>query len=88
MMDRRSRHRIGKCEELLSAALKERDERLKEFLQEGFIHALRHATAVAAIVLSGQPRIDEPLNRAWARALQRYGIENNDQLRLRSGFFL
>jgi hypothetical protein len=80
MMDRRSRHRIGKCEELLSPALKERDERLRQFLRGGPIHARRHATAVAAIVLSGQPRIDEPLNRAWARALQRYGIDNNDQV--------
>jgi hypothetical protein len=32
-MDRRSRHRIGKCEELLSAALKESDEKLKKLLQ-------------------------------------------------------
>lgn len=27
----------------------------------------------------GQPRIDEPLSRAWARALRQYGIANNDQ---------
>jgi hypothetical protein len=80
MMDRRSRQRIEKCEELLSAALKKRDERLKHFLVEGPTHALRHATAVAAIVLSGQPRVDEPLNRAWARALQRYGIDTKDQV--------
>src|SRR5271157_4707385 len=29
-----------------------------------------HATAVAAIVIYGQPRIDEPLVRAWARTLR------------------
>ena len=79
-MDRRSRHRIGKCDELLSAALNERDERVKHFLRVWPTHALRHTTAVAAIVLSGQPRVDEPLNRAWARALQHYGIDNNDQV--------
>src|SRR5271165_2222887 len=80
-MDRRSRHRIGKCKELLSAALKERDERLKQFLQVGPTYARRHAAAVAAIVLSGRPRIDEPLKRAWARALQHYGIDvNTDQI--------
>src|SRR6266550_3971809 len=79
-MNRRSRHRIGKCEELLSAALKDRDERLKRLLRVWPTYARRHATAVAAIVLSGQPRIDEPLNRAWARALQHYGIDNNDQI--------
>jgi len=79
-MDRRSRHRIGKCEELLSAALKERDKKLKQFLQVLPTYARCHATAVAAIVLSGRPRIDEPLKRAWARALQHYGIEvNTDQ---------
>ena len=80
-MDRRSRHRIGKCEELLSAALKERDEKLKQVLQVAPTYARRHATAVAAIVLSGRPRIDEPLKRAWARALQHYGIDvNTDQI--------
>jgi hypothetical protein len=35
---------------------------------------LYHATQVAAIVVSGQPRIDEPLANAWDRTLQRYGI--------------
>jgi hypothetical protein len=80
MMDRRSRHRIEKCDELLSAAQKERDERLKQWLRVAPTHARRHATAVAAIVLAGQPRIDEPLSRAWARALQHYGIDNKDQV--------
>jgi hypothetical protein len=37
-------------------------------------HAQRHATAVAAIVLAGKPKIDEPLNRAWARTLRHYEI--------------
>jgi len=79
-MDRRSRHRIEKCDELLSAALKERDERVKQWLRVAPTHARRHATAVAAIVLAGQPRIDEPLSRAWARALQHYAIDNKDQV--------
>jgi hypothetical protein len=79
-MDRRSRHRIEKCDELLSAALKERDERLKQSLRVAPTQARRHATAVAAMVLAGQPRIDEPLYRAWARALQHYGIDNKDQV--------
>jgi hypothetical protein len=72
-MDRRSRRRISRTEELVSVALKkrERGERV------GRYHARRHATAVAAIVLSGQPRVDEPLIRAWARALQHYGIDVN-----------
>jgi hypothetical protein len=78
-MDRKSRHKIAQSEKLLSAALQERDERLKKLLREAPTHARRHATAVAAIVLSGQPRIYEPLSRAWARALRQYGIGDNDQ---------
>jgi hypothetical protein len=76
-MDRRSRHRLGKSEELLSAALKERHKKRKQILQVMPTYARRHATAVAAIVLSGRPRIDEPLKRAWARALQHYEIDVN-----------
>jgi len=80
-MDQRSRHRIGKAEELLSAALKERDARLKQSVKMWPSQALRHSTAVAAIVLSGQPRVDEPLNRSWARALLHYGIDaSNEQI--------
>jgi hypothetical protein len=82
-MDRRSRHRIGKVEELLSAALKEREGRRKPI---GSYHARRHATAVAAIVLSGKPKVDEPLSRAWARALQHYGINDNELARLGDQF--
>jgi hypothetical protein len=79
-MNRRSRHKIEKCDEVLSAALKERDEGLKQWLRVAPTHARRHATAVAAIVLAGQPRVDEPLSRAWARALQHYGIDDKDQV--------
>ena len=79
-MDRKSRHKIAQSEKLLSAALQERDQRLKEFLLRGApTHARHHATAVAAIVLAGQPRIYEPLDRAWARALRQYGIRENNQ---------
>ena len=28
-------------------------------------------------MLAGQPRIDEPLDQAWARALQHYNIDGN-----------
>jgi hypothetical protein len=72
--------RISKIEEDVSAARKIRVKTFKQLLRAGPTHARRHATAVAAIVLSGQPRVDEPLNRAWARALQHYGIDiNKDQ---------
>src|SRR5262245_18514616 len=80
-MDRKSRHRIRKGEELLSAALKERGQRLKQSAEIWRTQARSHATAVAGIVLSGQPSVDEPLNLAWARALRHYGIHaNTDQI--------
>ena len=79
-MDRRSRLRVEKCEELLSAAQQEHDDRLKQLQQVAPTHARRHATAVAAIVLAGHPRIDESLRLAWARALQHYGVDNKDQV--------
>ena len=43
-----------------------------------------HATSVAAIVISGEPKIDEPLVRAWERTLAHHQIDlehlrlNND----------
>jgi hypothetical protein len=40
-----------------------------------------HATAVAAIVLSGEPKIHEPLIRAWARTLAHYKLEPRSHLR-------
>ena len=79
-MDRRSRLRVEKCEELLSAAQQEHDDRLKQLQQVAPTHARRHATAVAAIVLAGHPRIDDPLRLAWARALQHYGVGSKDQV--------
>jgi hypothetical protein len=75
-MDRSSRRRILKVEELLSAAKKEREEKRKELNKNFLGHARLHATAVAAIVLSGEPKIDEPLSRAWTRALQHYRIRD------------
>jgi hypothetical protein len=73
-MDRSSRRRIWKVEEFLSAAKKERKEKRKTLHEFCLRHAPLHATAVAAIVLSGEPKIDEPLSQAWTRALQHYRI--------------
>ena len=77
MTDRKSRHRLLKLEKLVSTAVKEREEREKQLVKALPYHAQRHATAVAAIVLSGRPKIDEPLIIAWARALRHYGINVN-----------
>ena len=92
-MDRSSRHRVWKLERLLSKAEKllpavlTKREESRVSLEQRFriiLPTIRwHATAVAAIVLFGKPKIDEPLVRAWARTLAYYGIEgattpNND----------
>ncbi len=72
MMDRNLR--LSKIKKLVSSALREREGREYQFTKELSCQARRHATAVAAIVLSGQPKIDEPLIEAWKRALRCYGI--------------
>jgi hypothetical protein len=65
---------LSKAEELVSLELKKRKESLALFEERMRPRARLHATAVAAIVISGEPRIDEPLVRAWVRALRHHGI--------------
>jgi hypothetical protein len=87
-MDRSSRHRVWKVERLLSkteglaSAVLTKSEKTRVPLEDLF-RVLRpaircHATAVAAIVISGEPKIDEPLVRAWARTLAHYRIDVED----------
>jgi hypothetical protein len=62
---------LSEAEEFVSLELKERDELLAQL----FGHRARlHATAVAAIVICGEPKINEPLIRAWIRTLRHHGI--------------
>jgi hypothetical protein len=81
VMDRNLSQRIRNVEKLLSKAeelvylkLKKREEVLAQFAEDMRPRARLHATAVAAIVISGEPRIDEPFIRAWVRTLRHYGI--------------
>jgi len=67
--------RISRIEELVASKLKAQLERKKQLAQAVPTYAQRHATAVAAIVLAGEPKIDEPLVRAWARTLRHYEIQ-------------
>ena len=88
MMERGSRRRIWKVERLLSKTeslvpavltkrkeskvpLEETFDRIREFVR-------LHTTAVAAIVISGEPKIDELLIRAWERTLAHYRIDVED----------
>ena len=68
------RAKISRIEELIASKLKAQHERRKQWAKALPIHAQRHATAVAAIALAGEPKIDEPLIRAWARSLRHYEI--------------
>lgn len=77
-MDRSSQRRIWKVEELLSAAKTERERKQTKVSENCVRHARLHATAVAAIVLSGDPKIDEPLSQAWTRSLQHYRIRTTN----------
>ena len=79
-MYRHLQRRVSKAEQSLPAALKKRE------LLRGRLIALAketadtwtgvspHATAVAALVLAGEPKIDEPLRAAWARTLNHYRL--------------
>ncbi len=84
-MDRGSRQRIWKLERLLSKterllpAVLTKLEKSRVPLEIRF-DAIResvrlHTTAVAAIVLYGEPKIDEPLVRAWERTLAYHKID-------------
>jgi hypothetical protein len=88
VMDRNSRQRIWKLERLLSKAerllpavvtkLEESEiplDQIFRILRESIRY---HTTAVAAIVLSGEPKIDEPLVRAWDRTLSHYRIDAHE----------
>lgn len=73
------RARVLHAEQLVSNALKERAERKKQWANRLPMAARLHATAVAAILLAGEPKIDEPLKQAWTRALQHYDIPVGDK---------
>jgi hypothetical protein len=85
VIDRRSRQRIWKLERLLSKTerlltavlTKQEESRIPlEVIFNGIREKVRlHATAVAAIVISGEPKIDEPLVRAWERTLAHHRID-------------
>jgi hypothetical protein len=75
MTDRSFRRRLWRAERRLLSGLEKRLE-IREQRKERVRSLARiHATAVAAIVLSGDPKVDEPLVHAWARALAHYPTE-------------
>jgi len=73
LMNGSTRQRMRKVEKLLSETKKEREERQRNWTDYAF-QARCHATAVAVVVLSGEPKIGESLGKAWMRTLQHYRI--------------
>jgi hypothetical protein len=87
-MDRRSRQRIWKLERLLSKTERllpavltklEKNRIPLEVRFDAIRESVRlHTTAIAAIVLYGEPTIDEPLVRAWERTLAHHRMDGDD----------
>jgi hypothetical protein len=67
---------LAKSEKVVSDEQKKRAVRYEASITSMGPLARHHATAVAAIVLFGNPQIDEPLINAWTRALQYLGIRD------------
>jgi hypothetical protein len=75
MTNRSRRRRLAQAERRFLSTLEKRVEIWHERNERTCSLARLHATAVAAIVLSGDPKVDEPLIRAWARTLAHYKLE-------------
>src|SRR5271165_4581498 len=73
-----SRNRIEKIEEALAAEREKKRKQFAKHIANCKALASHHATTVAAIVLAGQAKIDEPLSHAWARALEHFNIGGNN----------
>jgi hypothetical protein len=71
-MTRGLQRRISQAESRLPAVLERQRKRREQLKLNYSTLAFIHATAVAAIVLYGNPKIDESLIRAWVRALDYY----------------
>ena len=74
-MSRVSKARISRLEEAASAMLQKQRHKRRELLKKQRLAAKYHATCVAAIVLAGEPKFEEPLCCAWNRALQHFDIK-------------
>jgi hypothetical protein len=74
---------LSKVEKSVSLALRKRAE--TQAASEDMVRpkAPTHATAVGAIVLYGEPKIDEPLVRAWARTIASPSNHDTERVRAR-----
>jgi hypothetical protein len=74
-MSRSNTRRLSRLEKLASLTATER-EREKTALAEWRLSSARdHAMILVALILHGDPKIDEPLDIAWHRALEQLGLK-------------
>jgi hypothetical protein len=67
--------RLSRLEQLASLTAAERKRRNTALAEWRRSSARDHAIKLVAIILHGNPRVDEPLEIAWHRALDQLGLE-------------
>jgi hypothetical protein len=67
--------RLSRLEQLASLTAAERKRRNTALAEWRRSSARDHAMKLVAIILHGSPRVDEPLEIAWHRALEQLGLE-------------
>jgi hypothetical protein len=74
-MNRSRNRRLSQLEKLAKAEAKRRDEWLRQAARD-------HATRLATLILYGDPKIEEPLAKAWHRALSKLGMTHIHEVHL------
>jgi hypothetical protein len=74
-MSRSNTRRASRLEKLVSLTAAERERRKVALAEWRHSSARDHAMMLVALILHGDPRIDQPLHIAWHRALEQLGLE-------------
>jgi hypothetical protein len=74
-MNRSNTRRVSQLEKLVSSTAPERGRRKTALAEWRRSSARDHAMNLVALILHGDPRVDEPLEIAWHRALEQLGLE-------------
>jgi hypothetical protein len=74
-MIRSDTRRLSRLEQLASLTAEGRERRKTALAERRRSSARDHAMILVALILHGDPKIDEPLDIAWHRALEQLGLE-------------
>jgi hypothetical protein len=74
-MSRSNARRVSQLEKLVSLTAEERERRKAALAEWRRSSARDHAMSLVALILHGDPHVDEPLEIAWHRALEQLGLE-------------